>query len=1742
MPCVPTELQNEIDCLSNLATVSWASAPGAVNYTAVVTGPQGEQYYCNTANSSCSFTQLSCGLVYEATVVAVGKMCSSDRSPSIAFHTVPCVASDLQWQFQCGADHALLSWSAALGGIKYTTTIRSQDGEKSNCSTTDTQCKVHALQCGQVYTVTVDSFGVVCSSEFISPEMIHTGPCIPQDIAGYVDCQVNSAVVSWSSTAGSVNYTALLSTPEGEEHTCHTTSTSCNLTGLNCSAIYNVSVTALNDRCQTDSSHEFQLVTAPCAPNDVHTEIDCTTNSLAVSWNQVTATESFTSYLIAPHGGNRTCNSAQSNCTFPSLPCGYEFIVTVSATNSWCGGAMSQAVNIWTAPCIPVIVNTALDCITNSALISWSLSQGALSYMSSLMGSQGERYNCRSQGTSCWMRDVPCGESYTVGISAQNDNCISIEHTVAVLETCPCAPQNLSIFYPCDSNVVKLQWMAPPGSVHYESSVISSGGEIHTCNTTDTTCDIGGLECGEIYNVTVTAFNDQQNNISLKEVTFQSAPCIPTNVRAKLHCGTSTGSLRWETAQGITTYSALVTGINGWSGMCTSDNISCDISDLECGQVYTVTITASNPHCNSIGRPTEIYTAPCVPQNVRTVVMCGTNMTEVSWDRTPGAFNYTATVIGANGEVYSCTTAETACNFKAMDCGQTYYVTVAAYGEQCKTESTTVEFHTGPCVPQILSTMPECAVDSITLSWNAVLGADYYIGALTDKNGKTLTCNTTDQSCNIRGTECGEAYTETIAAHNDQCSSKVNSSFLLYTAPCVPTNLTSSVTCETHYLSVSWDDAPGAITYTVAAHSGQDEMSFKTSNTYYEFKDLLCDEDYEVIISSDSATCNSMGNSSLRVKTIPCAPSILAAYTSCENNSGIIQWDISRNARSYMATVEGVHLLSCNTTDTGCEIPKLDCGQNYTVTVWAEDGICISQNSTKMTFRTVPCVVQNVISTVICQENTLHVSWNVSSGATAYLATTVGSQGDVVTADTAEPNCLLSPLQCGEVYSLTVLAMNGECNSSESATVEVISAPCSPMHLTSSPECDINGAIGTWELSAGALSYIAVFHGPDGDVVSCTSPSTSCSVSGLHCGQDYNVTVTASDGSCDSVTTKATIVTTVPCVPTNIEASTDCTALDLIYVTWSASRGAESYVVIATGTDGHTLSCNTTADTCTIQGVHCGTNYSVSVTAWNTGCSSDTVTTVAVETVPCTPDMVEVVIDCLTQEAMVSWQENSIHTSNHTAIASDPSGMEQSCTTLFSSCHITGLECGLEYSFQVYSSNRQCSSLKSVTYKSMTAPCQPQGLSIGIDCSSQTASMFWEESDGAQLYSILIESITGTGSSYTTTNISFSSEVLSCGQTYGFSVMAVGGTCNSSRSLTLYENSAPCTPSNVTYIRNCSTTMAFVTWSASEGAIDYHVTATESGGMQLFCNSTNNTCWLMDLNCGLSYLVEVVAMGQKCSSYSSSSVLLDTAPCLPNNTAVHMDCEANSAIFSWEASRGALGYLALVKKEEDFVYSFDTEETNCTVLGLSCGTSYSFSVLAKDLLCNSSFTAPIVSGLVPCPPNEVETSIYYSSVKHHEIEVSWNGSHCGTDYMATVNGQIGNDPESLFTLNSYWTSYMDFYIPVPCSSSYNVTVTAQNLAGASIPSTPIAGYTAPCSPQVKPLVVNEGSILISWEATPYTEEYRVVEIETSNIICTTPGLSCQIPFTSSSFQVIAVNPSGESTPAFLSGYNSISSP
>lgn len=81
-------------------------------------------------------------------------------------------------------------------------------------------------------------------------------------------------------------------------------------------------------------------------------------------------------------------------------------------------------------------------------------------------------------------------------------------------------------------------------------------------------------------------------------------------------------------------------------------------------------------------------------------------------------------------------------------------------------------------------------------------------------------------------------------------------------------------------------------------------------------------------------------------------------------------------------------------------------------------------------------------------------------------------------------------------------------------------APCAPTNVTVTSACESDSASVSWTAANGALSYLAAAEMADGQRLVCSTNSTSCDISGLQCGQEYEVTVTAMDNSCNG--TKST--------------------------------------------------------------------------------------------------------------------------------------------------------------------------------------------------------------------------------------------------------------------------------------------------------------------------------------------------------------------------------------------------------------------------------------------------------------------------------------------------------------------------------------------------------------------------------------------------------------------------------------------
>ena len=60
----------------------------------------------------------------------------------------------------------------------------------------------------------------------------------------------------------------------------------------------------------------------------------------------------------------------------------------------------------------------------------------------------------------------------------------------------------------CGNNTATLSWKKTEGVQLYQASATPSlGGQVRYCNSTGSSCEFPGLECGETYKFTVTAHN-----------------------------------------------------------------------------------------------------------------------------------------------------------------------------------------------------------------------------------------------------------------------------------------------------------------------------------------------------------------------------------------------------------------------------------------------------------------------------------------------------------------------------------------------------------------------------------------------------------------------------------------------------------------------------------------------------------------------------------------------------------------------------------------------------------------------------------------------------------------------------------------------------------------------------------------------------------------------------------------------------------------------------------------------------------------------------------------------------------------------------------------------------------------------------------------------------------------------------------------------------------------------------------
>ncbi|XP_073727799.1 uncharacterized protein fndc7rs1 [Misgurnus anguillicaudatus] len=1740
VPCAASSINATLDCVRGTATVSWQNGTGAQGYAVSALSSRGNRATCvsNSSITNCALSSLQCGDTYAVTVQTLGQTCNASAQMTGSLITAPCAPESVVSQLlDCQTGALRISWQSSNGSLSYCAKAVSTAGNLT-CNSTSTSCIIPAISCGQTYNITVAAQGNGCTAKSVTSQ-ITAGPCPPSSVSAVLlDCSSNTALVSWTSIPG-VQYTARANGTAGSSAgvQCNTTNSNCTLTNLQCGSQYNISVTATRNNCSSTANMMSNFTTAPCALVLSDAVLNCSSLSANVTWSGSALSGVLVSVsAVNAQGVQLACGPLNGqSCVVDGLQCGQTYTFGVNATQGQCTST-SNTLQRQTAPYPPQNIQSITNISNNTVSVSWSSSNGTVSYRTTLECSNGQTYTCRTNTTGCDITNMPCGQTCAVKSVAEGTTCNSSIGIGPNITTASCAPQNVSANVNCSSNTATVTWGSSQGVVLYSVTASSVNGQSVNCTSASTSCVLSPLACGQRYTVTVRAVNTNYNSDASAPVQIQSVPCSPQNVLPTVDCGLNALVVSWTPSAGGQNYTATLRDTSGLSTTCQSSGSQCNITGLSCGQVYSVDVTASDNLCTSTPSSASTQSVPCAASSINATLDCVRGTATVSWQNGTGAQGYAVSALSSRGNRATCVSNSsiTNCALSSLQCGDTYAVTVQTLGQTCNASAQmTGSLITAPCAPEsVVSQLLDCQTGAVRISWQSSNGSLSYCAKAVSTAGN-LTCNSTSTSCVIPAIGCGQTYNITVAAQGNGCIAKSVTSQIT-AGPCPPSSVSAVLSdCSSNTALVSWTSIPG-VQYTARANGTAGSsagVQCNTTNSNCTLTNLQCGSQYNISVTATRNNCSSTANMMSNFTTAPCAPVLSDAVLNCSSRSANVTWSGSASSGVVFSVsavnTQGVRLGCGPLNGQSCVVDGLQCGQTYTFGVNATQGQCTSTSNT-LQRQTAPYAPQNIQSKTNCGNNTVSVSWSSSNGTVSYRTTLECSNGQTYTCRTTATGCDITNMPCGQTCTVKSVAEGTTCNSSIGIGPNITTVPCVPAHVQGSVDCTSGNISLSWNQSVGAVSYTATAQGNGGYASVCNSTGPACVFSNLLCGMNYSFSVSASDGTCSTAPSQSILLTTVPCKPQNASAQLNCNTNTAV-VTWEPSDRVLSYIVKASSPDGHQINCTSSNYSCTLPSMHCGQNYNVTVAALVGGCCNNKANFI-LPSAPCAPLMVNGTLDCVTNSAWVSWNlDNGTESYSVLAVSSD--GQIRNCSTSNSSCKVADLGCSKIYNFSVTATTGPCQSPASSSFQLETGPCALSSIVAVTECQSSVIQVQWQRAPGGN--SLYVATAEGQDRSIISCNSSASSCNLTgvrCGMEYTIIVSASSNRCSSLRSPTYKISTVPCQPTPVDAHTDCQTNNVSVSWQPSYVAKKYTLTVVgRAGDVTRHCTADSNFT-LSDLRCSDTYYLSVSASRDNCTSPPSTNITFNTVPCKPANLTLAVNCVNGSALLSWRQSTGAVSYTGLAQSTNGTAIQCQSTNTSCSLQGLVCGRIYNFTVQASDGICNSSVSDTLTRGAVPCPPAGLRVIPNPHTVVNETqiLRASWLTGNCpNSEYLLQMKGGFLGDPQALYEVASYWTSRTFFEVPLPCGSSYNATIRAKNCAGSSVESSAVSGTTVPCAP----VNVKYTQTTVEWSASIYATNYTVYQVNSTirTQICVTSQLSCAVTnMGSGAIIVTARNSAGES--------------
>uniref|UniRef100_A0A8C1QH51 Fibronectin type-III domain-containing protein n=1 Tax=Cyprinus carpio TaxID=7962 RepID=A0A8C1QH51_CYPCA len=515
--------------------------------------------------------------------------------------------------------------------------------------------------------------------------------------------------------------------------------------------------------------------------------------AILLEWDWVQTAQQYFLLINSTLTGERYNMSLTNNNTVvENLRPATTYDCYVVTSNAGGLGARSRIRTITTLIQPPVVI-TVLQIRPQSAQISWQPVDKVLVYQITVKNWNSLNTTIYSNtvfGTTLDVQNISPCSSYQISVSSLNALLEAGEPRQVNYTTSTLGPvTSVSVSYTCASGSAVVSWTTVLGATTYRATAVSHSGTVLSCSSSSTECEIRNLACGENYMVHVTALSGNCESTGNATTSFQTVPCAPSDLMLYRECSSNVIVFSWAPNNYSAYYYARGVDSTGKVMECMTTETSCFFTDTNCGRLYNFTVSGSSSsgreQCSTAtSSMRQIRTAPCRARNMRTSVDCQTGLLTSSWEGADGALRYTVDAFGNRGNQshYMCSSLIQSCTISDINCGESLTMLISAMDNECSSVLSLGEVgQTVPCVPQNVSALMDCGSDSITLTWEASLGAFLYFATAVDQLGTAHTCTSSDTKCKFSGLRCGSIYNASLIASNSHCNSSVSDSISVET-------------------------------------------------------------------------------------------------------------------------------------------------------------------------------------------------------------------------------------------------------------------------------------------------------------------------------------------------------------------------------------------------------------------------------------------------------------------------------------------------------------------------------------------------------------------------------------------------------------------------------------------------------------------------------------------------------------------------------------------------------------------------------------------------------------------------------------------------------------------------------------------------------------------------------------------------------------------------------------------------